>query len=153
MLQKLLNMLLNVLYWLTGLAMFSLFVGIIVSPFEKGSPMSVRLLESASLLESSIASAISLLLSILLLFLIWRFQRLERWKGHMNILTLIGACLTISYLGWVYAPTWGLAPLLGHVLGLLVGGALGVGITVWEGRTINARKGALVAEQRGALDA
>ncbi|HEY7356030.1 MAG TPA: hypothetical protein VH590_06170 [Ktedonobacterales bacterium] len=151
MLQKLLNMLLNVLYWLTGLALFSLLVGIIVSPFEKGSPFSF--LKSASLLESSITSAISLLLSILLFYLIWRFPRLERWKGHMNILTLIGACLTISYLGWVYAPTWGLAPLGGHVVGLLVGGALGVGITVWEGRTINARKGALVAGQRRALDA
>ena len=122
MLHKLLKGMLTALHWLTGLALFSLFVGVIVCPFEKDSPLT--LLKSASLLETSITSAISLLLSLLLFYFIWHFPRLERWKGHMNILVLMSGCLVVSYLGWVYAPTWGFSPLLGHVVGLLASGAL-----------------------------
>jgi hypothetical protein len=98
MLRKLLKGLLGVLYWLTGFALFNLFVGIIVSPFERSRPVS--LVESTGLLESSITGVISLRLSLLLFYLVWRFPRLERWKGHMNLFALISGCLVV-FLSWL----------------------------------------------------
>jgi len=90
---------------------------------------------------------------MLLFYLIWRSPRWERWNGYRVVLLFISSCLTVSYSGWVYAPIWGFAPLLGHVVGFLVGAAVGLGIMIWEDRAINVRKDALLAGQRGALNA
>ena len=139
--QKLLNGLRSIAYNILG---FLLFIWIIVRPFDKGYPEGpIYYLISAALL----------LLSTLLFYVIWRFPRWEGWDRYRTILLFYGSCLAGSYPCWVYTPVWGFSPLWGHVLGLLIGAALGVSITLWENQAIKARKSALLAEQHLALDA
>ena len=134
----------NGLYRLTQLLLYLYFGGIVVGPLWRGYP--------GSPLEYYLDSAVFLCLSLLLFALIWRFPRLKRWEDHMLGSTFISSCLAGSYTGWVSAPTWRLLPVLGHVLGLLVGAALGSGILLWAYVALAARRRSLLAGQREALD-
>lgn len=134
----------NGLYRLTQLFLYLTLGGVILGPFGRGYP--------GSALEYYLDGAVFLCLSLLLFVLIWCVPRLERWENHMIGLAIISSCLAGSYTGWVYAPTWRLLPVLGHVLGFLVGAALGSGIWLWEGLALAARRRSLLAGQRDALD-
>jgi hypothetical protein len=134
----------NGLYRLTQFLLYLYFGGIIVGPLWIGYPRSP--------LEYYLGSAVFLCLSLLLFALIWRFPRLKRWEDLMLGSTLISSCLAGAYTGWVYAPTWRLLPVLGHVLGLLVGAALALCISLWESLAIAARRRSLLAGQHDALD-
>jgi hypothetical protein len=130
---------------LVGFLLVNQFLGVFLLPLEKGHPI--------SLLETSITSAVELLLSLLLFCLIWRSPRLEPWEVHMGTLATNSGCFAGSYLGWVYAPTWGLLPQIGHGLGFLVGAMLGAGVTVLEIWIIFLKRKPLPTEQHSALDA
>jgi hypothetical protein len=134
----------NGLYWLTGFALANLFINTLQRPFARGSPV--------SLLEASITCVVSLLLSLLLFYLIWRSPRLEPWEVHMGMLATNSGCFAGSYIGWMYAPTWGLLPQIGHLLGFLVGAVLGAGISILEKWIIFLKRKPLLTGQAGALD-
>src|SRR5262249_33232858 len=130
----------NGLYWLTGVALTNGLFNLTVATFWNGYPKSS--------LEYYLDCVIYLLVSLLLFYLIWRAPRRERWTLQMSMLTLLSSFLAGSYIGWLYAPTWSLPPLLGHVLGLLGGASLGGGIVLWELQAITARKRRLQAERQ-----
>ena len=71
----------------------------------------------------------------------------------MSILAINSGCFAVSYLGWVYAPTWGLLPQVGHMLGFLIGAVLGVGVAVLEIWIIFLKRKPLAIDQHPALDA
>lgn len=103
-----------------------------LGPFGRGYPRSP--------LEYYLDSAVFLCLSLLLFALIWSVPRLERWENHMIGLAIMSSCLAGAYTGWVSAPTWRLLPVLGQVLGFLVGVVLGLGISFWESQALAARR-------------